>query len=55
MPVCLKLKIFVSAEPIGLYSLGNITTGPGMVLSYFLGKKFSPPKTFLLFLFKSKI
>ena len=67
MSVRPKLKISVTAVPIGLYSLGNIPTGPLMVLSYFLGgmghldlppkKKNSPSKKkyFLLFLFKSKI
>ena len=36
MSVCLKLKISVTTQPIGLYSSGNIPTGPVMVLSYFL-------------------
>ena len=40
MSVCpsvrLKLKTSVTAEPNGLYSSGNITTGPVVVLSYFL-------------------
>ena len=30
----LKLEISVITEPIGFYSLGNIPTGPVMVLSY---------------------
>ena len=37
MSVRLKLKISVTAEPIGLYSSGIISTGPVMVLSYFPG------------------
>ena len=40
MSVCLsvhlKLKILVTAEPIGFHSSGNKPTGTGMVLSYFL-------------------
>ena len=35
--VRLKLKISVTTEPIGFYSLGNISSGPVVVLSYFLG------------------
>ena len=35
--VCLKLKILITTEPIGLYYSGNIPTGPVMVLRYFLG------------------
>ena len=56
--VCLKLKISVTTKPIGLYSSGNIPTGPGMVLSYFLWgwdtptpqniKNAPPPKISLL-------
>ena len=38
LSVCLKVKISVTTEPIGLYSSGNISTGPVMVLSYFLGE-----------------
>ena len=34
--VRLKLKISVTTEPIGFYSPGNISTGPVVVLSYFL-------------------
>ena len=34
--VCLSLKISVTTEPIGFYSSGNIPTGPGVVLGYFL-------------------
>ena len=37
LSVRLKLKISVTAEPIGLYSSGIIPTGPVMVLSYFPG------------------
>ncbi len=37
MSVCLKLKISVTTEPIGLYYSGNIPTGPVMVLGFFLG------------------
>ena len=36
LSVCLKLKIQVTNELIGLYSSKNIPTGPVMVLSYFL-------------------
>ena len=46
LSVRLKLKISVTSEPNGLYSSGTIPTGPGMVLSYFLGKKnkkYPPP------------
>ena len=32
----LKFKISVTTKTIGLYSSGNIPTGPEMVLSYFL-------------------
>ena len=34
--VCLKLKISVATEPIGLHSSGNIDIGPTVVLSYFV-------------------
>ena len=60
LSVCLKLRILVTTEPIGLYSLGNISNGPGMVLSYFLGgwdtpnpqkNEKSPPQFFLKFFF----
>ena len=37
MSVCQKLKISVTTKSIGLFSSGNISTGPVMVLSYFLG------------------
>ena len=30
-------KILFATEPIGLYSSGNISTGPVVVFSYFLG------------------
>ena len=52
MSVCLKLKISVTTEPIGLYSSGKIPTGPVMVLSYYRGggtpppQKNTPPKKF---------
>ena len=36
MSVCLKLKILVTTEPIGLYSSGIIPTGPVLVFNYFL-------------------
>ena len=36
MSVCLKLRISVTTKPIGLYSSGNIPTGPGMVSNYFI-------------------
>ena len=35
--VRLKIKILITAEPIGLYSSGNIDTGPAVVLGYFVG------------------
>ena len=35
--VRLKLKISVTTELIGLYSSGNIPTGPVVFLGYFLG------------------
>ena len=35
MSVCLKLRISVTADPIGLYSLGNVATGPDVVLRFF--------------------
>ncbi len=44
MSVRLKLKISVTAEPIGLYSTGNISTGPVMVLSIFLEGESPPPQ-----------
>ena len=34
LSVCLKLKISVTAEPIGFYSSGNIPTGPVVVLGF---------------------
>ena len=51
MSVRLSLKISVTTEPIGFYSLGYIPIGPVVVLSYFLGdwdtpkppKRKSPP------------
>ena len=61
MSVCLMLKISVTTELIGLYSSGNIPTGPVMVLSYFLGgwdtpnppqkMKIPPPKKKKIFFF----
>ena len=75
MPVCLsvcpsvsqsvylKLKISVTTELIGLYSSRNISTGPVMVLGYFLGGwdtpnplknyKYPPPKKKKIFTFKN--
>ena len=44
MSVRPKLKISVTTEPIGLYSSGNIPTGPVMVLSYFLWGWDTPQK-----------
>ena len=35
--ICLSLKISVTTGLIGFYSLGNIPTGPVMVLGNFLG------------------
>ena len=35
--VCLNLMISGTAKPIGLYSSGNIATGPVGASSYFLG------------------
>ena len=62
--VCLSLKISVTTEPIGFYSLGNIPTGPVVIFGYFLGgvghpqppqkMKNTPPKK-KKFLFKTKI
>ena len=37
MSVRSSLKISVTTEPIGFYFLGNIYTGPVVVLGYFLG------------------
>ena len=65
MSVRLKLKISVTAEPIGLYSSGIIPTGPVMVLSYFPGawdtpnppqktKKTTPQNFFFTFFVKSQ-
>ena len=45
LSVCLKLKISVTKEPIGLFSSGNIPTGPGIVLSYFIGGWDTPNPT----------
>ena len=36
LSVRLSLKISVTTEPIGLYSLGNLPTGPVVDLGYFL-------------------
>ena len=44
MSVCLKHKILVIAEPIGLYSSGNTPTGHVMVLSFFLKEMGPPPQ-----------
>ena len=32
-----SLMFMVTTEPIGFYSLGNIPTGPVVVVAYFLG------------------
>ena len=37
MSVRLSLKISVTTEPTGFYSSANLSTGPVVVLSYFLG------------------
>ena len=37
MSICLKLKISVTTEPIGLYSSTNIPIASGMGVRYFLG------------------
>ena len=42
-----KPKISVTTEPIWLYFLGNIATGPVVVLNYFVG--FPPPILVLLY------
>ena len=42
MSVCLKLKILLTAKPIGLDSSGNIDTGPTVVLSYSIGEWNTP-------------
>ena len=42
LSVCLKLKISVTAEPVGFYFSGNITTGR-VVIFIFLGVG-TPPK-----------
>ena len=39
MSVCLKFKILVTTEPIGLYSSEIIPTGPVKVYNFFLGGK----------------
>ena len=40
--ICLKLKILVTTEPIGYYSLGNMLTSPVVVFIYGVG---TPPTT----------
>ena len=45
--VCLKLNILVTAELIGLFFSGNITTGSVVVLDYFL-EGWDNPETFPL-------
>jgi hypothetical protein len=61
LSVRLKLKISVTAEPNGLYSSGNIPTGPVVVLRYFLGgwdtpnppkNKKIPPLFFILLCYR---
>ena len=42
LSVCLKLKISVTTKPNELYFLGNIHTGPVVVLSYFLWRWDNP-------------
>ena len=42
MSVRLKYKITITAEPYGLFSSGNIATGPVLVLSYFLRRWNNP-------------
>ena len=37
MSVCLKLKISVTNKPIEVFSLGNISTSPLVVLAIFWG------------------
>ncbi len=46
MSVRFKLKISVTAEPIGFYASGNVDTHPAVVLSYFIGgwDTLNPPK-----------
>ena len=43
--LCLKLKISITSEPIGLSILGKFHIGPGMVLDYL----FSDPSGFKQF------
>ena len=60
LSVRLKLKILVTTEPIGFYSSGNISTGPVVILGYFLGEWDTPnppknekiPPIFFFFIFK---
>ena len=57
MSVCLKLKISVTNKPIEVFSLGNISTSPLVVLAIFWGgwdtplpqKKYNP-YNFIFFL-----
>ena len=60
MYACMKLKISVSAEPIGFYSLVIIPIGSVVVLRYFLvgwdtSNPPPPQKIDCLYFFKSKI
>ena len=48
MSVCPSLKISVTTEPMGFYSLGSIPTGPVVVLGYFLGSGTPTPLHFFL-------
>ena len=43
LSIGLKLEIMVTAKPSGLYSSGNIPTGPAVSLSYILGSLDTPP------------
>ena len=62
MSVCLKLKISVTNKPIEVFSLGNISTSPLVVLAIFWGvgtiphppKKYNP-YNFIFFLCKQKV
>ena len=63
MSVCLRLKILVTTEPIGLYSLGNIPIVPMMVLGYLIKVwetpnpvkkiKNTPPPKYIFFVYFS--
>ena len=55
MSVRLSLKILVITEPVGFYSSGNISTGPVVVLSYFLGNPPTQQKKIFLNFFRQLI